>query len=325
MDAETLTRSCSSLGGQRRALEALHDESVRGIMTAAGALSYGVAPLGEAGGRVIFASVPGGAAERALALEAALGRPVSLVAFDEAVVREAIYAQYLRPASREGLDLPTFDGPEFLRDPASAGALLSAKSGARPEAEIRPGRGFVALVDLRLHSVRRPLDARTPAEFAGTESALGFRLAGDRAVLFRDRMPEKDTRAIIQQALFYDGDEHLHTVSWKDLTRLPHVVHPSEVQLAEIEGDEARFWVYDRVTTVKAGGSASWDRTYYFLLMGSRFERTLRLDVLAFALVKRSNLGLAGPGDALTPDDLARLFGLDFPRAATSAAGGAGT
>ncbi len=181
----------------------------------------------------------------------------------------------------------------------------------------------MAFLDLRFHSVHRSLDRNVRIEFAPAPCSLPFRLVETEggeteAVLFRDEKPARDVRAVMALSVFYDGDDHLQAVLGHDLKRLPHVLHPTELQLAEIEDVEARFWVYDRIEIVRegvpsAGAPVGWSCRYYFLHYGVRHERTMRLDVLSFALVKRTKVRLAEAPDRLSPEGLERLFGLDFP------------
>lgn len=338
MDPDYLRKRCSSTGGQKEALEALRDRGLRESITPAGALSFGAVPIAEAGGRLFLGTAGSGHPDCAAALGTALGREVELVPFDEGVLREAIARFYLRsgdgaaraakdpPAAvrdAQGLDLSTFESPDFLRDPAAAPRMLAEKEGALPEHDIRLPRGRVAFLDLRLHSVLRSLDRKQGVEFAPTAFAFPFRLGippggkEPEAVLFRERMPGKDVRAIAAVSIFYDGDEHLQAVVGHDLARAPLVLHPSELQLAELDRDEARFRVYDRTETVRAGAPSrerpvSFTCRYWFLRYGRRLERSLSLDVLSFELVKRSRVRLAGPGDPIFAEELDRLFGLDF-------------
>ena len=323
MQIERFIKDCGSLGGQKRALAEAQGRELREAITPAAALAFGVVPLAEHDCGLVLAAVPGAHPDCEAALSAALGRPVALVRFDEALLREAISRLYLgsKPEGT-GVDLQTFTTPDFLKDAGAAKALLSEKSGALPEEEIKLPRGRMAFLDCRVHSILRSLDVKRRIEFAPTKSMLPFRLEGNGkggAVLFREKPPSDDAKAIIAQALFYDGDEHVQALVSVDLTKLPHVIHPSELQLAGLAGKEARFWVYDHVETVRArtpGSSpvASWKTKYYFLRFGARFERTLRLDVLAFALVQRSKVRLAVKSDRLAPADLDRVFGLDFAR-----------
>ena len=327
MQIERFIKDCGSLGGQKRALAEAKGRELREAITPAAALAFGVVPLGEHGGSLVLAAVPGAHPDCEAALSAALGRPVALVRFDEVLIREAISRLYLG-SKPEGpaVDLQTFTAPDFLRDAGAAKALLSEKSGALPEEEIRLPDGRMAFLDLRVHSILKSLDVKRRIEFAQTKSMLPFRLEGNGkggAVLFREKPPSDDVKAIISQAIFYDGDEHVQAVVSVDLTKLPHMIHPSELQLAGLAGKEARLWVYDRIETVHAGRrgrgrggrpAASWEVKYYFLRFGARFERTLRLDVLAFALVERSKVRLAKRSDRLAPADLDRVFGLDFAR-----------
>jgi len=324
MDLEYLRRDCGSLGGQRRAIAGLTDDVCRTV-SAAAATAFGVIPLAELDGVLALGAVPGIHPDCAEALARALERRVALIEFDDGVVREAIAQRYLRQRdASQGLDLATFDSPDFLRDAAAVRALMAEKQGVLPERKIVVPRGRVALIELRAHSVLRSLDRRRRIEFAQTPSQIPFRIVDDGALLFRERAPQPAVRAIVSQSLFYDGDEHLHVLSGQDLTKLPHVLHPSELQLAELEGDEARFWVYDALQSVRVapapgpGPLASWTCRYFFLHFGARFMRTLRLDVLSFALVERAKLRIAARTDRLAPSDLTRLFGLDFPRLETA-------
>jgi len=342
MDPDFLRKQCSSTGGQKETLDALHDDALREIITPAGALAFGAVPIAKADGTVFFGTVGAAHPDSAGALSAALECKVELVTFDEGLLTEAIDRFYLRrrsgkegigqeggqqtdePGGASGIDLATFESPDFFRDPAAAARLLVEKDGALPKRDIRLPRGRMAILDLRLHSVLRSLDRERDVEFAPTASTLPFRLrvpAGEEepeAVLFRDRMPGKEVRAIVAASVFYDGDEHLHAVVGHDLEHVPLVLHPSEMQLAALDRYEAGFHVYDHTETVKAGVPSreepvSLSCRYWFLHYGRRLERALRLDVLAFELVRRTRVRLAGPADSLVPGDLERLIGLDFP------------
>ena len=259
MRLERLVKECSSLGGQKRALAALHGRDLRETFTSALALAFGAVPVAELEGRLVVAAVRRAHPDCERSLEAALGRAVTLGRFDETLVREAISQHYLGPRDEKpGIDLETFQTPDFLRDARSAKALLSEKQGRLPAAEIGLPRGTVAFLDIRVHSVLRSLDVKRTVEFAATKSSLAFRLeradeggeAEPGAVLFRKEPPGDEVKAIVSQGLFYDGEEHVHAIVSRDLTGLPYVVHPSELQLAGLDGDEARFWVYDRIETV---------------------------------------------------------------------------
>jgi hypothetical protein len=327
MQLDLFIKNCSSLEGQRKALRGLERAEIRGTLTPAAALSFGVVPVCEHDGRLVLAALPSVHPDCEGALSAALKRPVLFVKFDGGLVHEAIGRHYLgRKGDNAGVDLPTFKTPGFLKDRRAAKRLLSEKRGALPAEEIRLAPDRVAFLDIRVHSVLRSLDLKRSVEFAPTKSMLAFRLEREaenggepQAVLFREKLPPAEVKAIVSQGLFYDGDEHVHAVVSKDLTGLPHVIHPSELQLAGLDEDEARLWIYDRIETVRAGRTASWSAKYYFVHFGARLERTLRLDVLAFATVPRSNIRLAGMKERLAPAELERVFGLDFGRGATGA------
>jgi hypothetical protein len=322
-----LRRVYSSIAGQRAAIDRLRDPSRRDVMSVAGAVAFGAVPVGAADGKQVLATAGVVHPDCAGALAAALDTEVALVPFEEPLVREAIDRHYVRRSGAEhGPNLQTFESPDFLKDPASARALLVEKEDLLPKTRVRVPRGRMAFLDLRFHSIHRSLDRRMHIEFSPAPSALPFRLveregAETEAVLFRDERPERGVRAVMALGVFYDGDDHLQALLGHDLKKLPHVLHPTELQIAEIEGDEARFWVYDRIETVRAGtpspgAPVGWSRRYYFLHYGLRHERVMRLDVLSFELVKRTKVRLAEGTDWLSPDGLERLFGLDFPAVA---------
>jgi hypothetical protein len=316
---EGFERFASGLDGQRQALAALAKESVRSLITPVGAAVFGAVPVAEIGEVAVFAGTefthPGCEA----ALSRALGRRVRLLRFDSRLIREAVIKHYLSARGPEnGIDLPTFETPDFLDDSRCAARLVTEKAGKLPSREIEIQRGYFAFLDVRMKSVRRALDREHAADFVATPAALAFRITPEGATLFRDEMPERGVKAVASISVFYDGDEHLRAIAWRDVKSLPMVIHPSELQLAELEGRKATFWVYDRMEELvcprwgRSPVRASWDCRYWFLSFGERFERTLRLEVLDFRLVPRSKITLAGERAAYTPDELARVFGLDF-------------
>lgn len=312
-------KSCSSLEGQRLALAALRGRSLKDRLTPVGAVGFGAVPIAEIEGSLVLATVPAVCPGYRQALSSALGAPAVPLPFEEGLVREAIDRFYLRDRRGEdGLDLPTFQTPEFLLKPELTGRLIEEKKGKLPPKPVSVPEGGVALLELRVHNVLRPLDGPVPLVFASGPSEPGFGIRGEEAVLFRDRLPDASKGALVSQSVLYDGCQHLQALTYHELDGLPHVIHPSELQLAEITDRTAVFWVYDSFETVEAHARAHarepWTRSrrYYFLRFGARFERTFSLDVLHFCLVKHSALRLARRGD-FGPAELGRVLGLDFP------------
>ncbi len=324
MDISRLRRVYSSIAGQRSAIERLRDSSCRDVMSVTGAVAFGVVPVEVADGKLALATAGAIHPDCAGALAAAFDDEVVLFPFEESLVREAIDRHYIRRSGgKHGPNLQTFESPDFLTEPGVGSLLLVEKDDSLPKTRVRVPRGRMAFLDLRFHSIHRSLDRRMRIEFSSAPSALPFRLvkkegAETEAVLFRDERPAREVRAIMALGVFYDGDDHLQALMGQDLKRLPHVLHPTELQIAQIDGDEARFWVYDRIETVRAGVASpdapvGWSHRYYFLHYGLRHERTMRLDVLSFELIKRTKVRLAEGSDRESPEGLERLFGLDFP------------
>jgi hypothetical protein len=295
----------------------------------AGAVAFGVVPVDSGDGKLALATAGDIHPDCAGALSGAFDDEVVLFPFEESLVREAIDRHYVRRSdSKHGPDLATFESPDFLTQPGVAASLFAEKEGTLPKTRVRVPRGHMAFIDLRFHSIHRSLDRRMHIEFAPAPSALPFRLVKKEgteteAILFRDEKVAREVRAIMALGVFYDGDDHLQALLGQDLKRLPHVLHPSELQITEIEGDEVRFFVYDRIETVRAGvpspeAPVGWSHTYYFLHFGLRHERVMRLDVLSFELVKRTKVRLAENSDRSSPEGLDRLFGLDFPSVVAS-------
>jgi hypothetical protein len=324
VDISRLKRIYSSIAGQRSALDGLRGSSCIDVMSVAGAVAFGAVPVKVADGKIALATAGTVHPDCAKALAEAFDDEVVLFPFEESLVREAIDRHYVRRSdAKHGPNLQTFESPDFLTEPGVGSLLLVEKDDSLPKARVRVPRGRMAFLDLRFHSIHRSLDRRVRIEFSSAPSALPFRLvkkegAETEAVLFRDERPAREVRAIMALGVFYDGDDHLQALLGQDLKRLPHILHPTELQIAEIEDDEVRFWVYDRIESVRAGvpsaeAPVGWSHRYYFLHYGLRHERVMRLDVLSFELIKRTKVRLAEGPDRSSPEGLERLFGLDFP------------
>jgi len=154
-----LRRVYSSITGQKTALDQLLNPACRDVMSVAGAVAFGAVPVNAAEGKIVLATAGALHPDCAGALSAAFDDEVTLVPFEESLVREAIDRHYVRRSGAEhGPNLRTFESPDFLADPDSARAILVEKEDDLPKTRIRPPRGRMAFLDLRLHSIHRSLD-----------------------------------------------------------------------------------------------------------------------------------------------------------------------
>lgn len=271
--------------------EAVRDPKLLAVVPAVVAAGFGVLPLRRQGDLLTVACLPRAGRRALRALREVLGLDVVATPYDEKSLHEAIRAAYF--AEDESVNFPTFTDPDFLDDPASAPALREEKVERPGEAALELPPGQLLLASLGYRSTLRNLDAprsaalpdprRTRLELGAldagwTRDALGApRVAAARldggARLVLDEWRETDYRHI------HGGRVGEHEVRSTGLARLPHVIHPTEVQLVRAGPGGLGIHAYDRLHTVAPGQRARLVVSYYFLSYGSRLHREIVLDV----------------------------------------------
>jgi len=115
----------------------------------------------------------------------------------------------------------------------------------------------------------------------------------DLAWLWRDGQPAtlgpigSDVRLLLNEYRFttYDrgtgsGQASEHEIRASRVTALPHVIHPTEVQVVGLEADGAlQLHLYDHVERAPVGRWTRLAVSYYFLSYGSRLERRIEVEL----------------------------------------------
>ena len=309
---------------RRRAIleEAAKDKELARNVPAVVAAGFGVLPLRRLGDVLTVACLPRASRRALRALRDVLQLEIVATPFDDQGLHEAIRTAYF--AGDPAMNFPTFTSPEFLEDPDAVAALREEKV-ERPEASallLPPDQ--VALVTLGYASTLQNLDAPTtpalpdprrtrltlgPLEPAWTRDARGrvrpgLPLAPETRLLLTEFRASEHRQPL-------GGRSGEHDVRALALAALPHVIHPTEVQLVRLEADGAiGIHAYDRLVRVRPGHTARVELVYYFLSYGNRLRRAIVLDVLDVVTMPRSELSPPERHAPWGPAELARWLGV---------------
>jgi hypothetical protein len=313
---------------QRKAIleAAARDQELVSFVPAVVASGFGVLALRRIGDILTVACLPRVNRRALRMLRDVLGAEIVATPFDERLLHEAIQAAYF--PEDEGVNFPTFLDPDFLDDPRNAAVL-------RHEKEEHPGLGRLdlpphrlALASLEYRSSLSSLDgpvrspalpdlARTKLDLGELELAWTRTRAGRVAVHAPDGLSPTVALALTEvRATEYHHvtSAHVseHAVRGSLLDQLPHVVHPTEVQLVSLEVDGALgFHLYDHLERVPTDGAPRTFRLgYHFLSYGARLRREILITVHALTTVARSEVEVHNRPLAWGPDDLARWLGV---------------
>ncbi|MCO5166874.1 MAG: hypothetical protein M9894_10970 [Planctomycetes bacterium] len=310
---------------QRKAIldAALKDRELMELVPPVVAAGFGVLPLRRLGDVLTVACMPRASRRALRLLRDVLGLEIVAAPFEPANLRDAIEAAYF-PGDGT-VNFPTFRDPEFLDDPRSAEVLRREKVERPPPAELAVPADRLALVTLCYRSTLMDLDGPRPGgalpDPRRTRLDLGpLDLAWARrdervAVHAPDGLPA-DARVALTEFRQSDyrhtpgGSVGEHQVRAHLLSTLPHVIHPTEVQLVRVEADGAvGLHVYDRTERVGPGERRRLDLAYCFLSYGSRLRRTIVLDVEEAGTVARTRVDVHNQPAPWGVADLGRWLG----------------
>jgi hypothetical protein len=313
---------------QRKAIleAAARDKGLVALVPPVVAAGFGVLPLRRLGDILTVACLPRVNRRALRMLRDVLGTEIVATPFEERLLHEAIQSAYF--PEDEGVNFPTFLDPDFLDDPRNAQVL-------RQEKEEKPGTGRLdlpphrlALATLEYRSTLSSLDgpgrsrglpdpARTKLELGELELAWAPARGGRVAVHAPGGLSPAVALALTEvRATEYRHvpSAHVseHAVRGTLLDHLPHVVHPTEVQLTSLEVDGSLgFHLYDHQERVATGGPPRRFRLgYHFLSYGARLRREIEVVVHALTTVARSDVDVHNRPLAWGPDDLARWLGV---------------
>lgn len=314
---------------QRKAIldEAAKDRDLLAQVPAVVAAGFGVLPLRRLGEVLTVACMPRVDRRALRLLRDVLGVEIVATPFEHASVREAIRAAYF-PDDTKSLNFPTFRDPDFLDDPRSAQALRLEKVERVGPAELSLAADRLGLVTLCYRSTLTPGDGPPPPRCLpdpertrldlGTLDVAWSRRGG---VVHLHPAVERleDIRVAITEFRTSDhraGATHVseHAVKASFLRALPHVIHPTEVQLVRVEEDGSLgLHVYDRVERVTPGQRRRLAVSYWFLSYGARLHRTIDLDVDEVGTVARTSVQVHNQPAPWGASELGRWLGTAAP------------
>ena len=300
---------------QVRALEmACRNPALTSLVSPVVAASFGVIPVRQEQGRVTLATFPQANRTAVSLLEEVLCATVEPVPFEENLMAHYLSRIFLKE-NGGGVNFQTFPEPDFLR-PGNLPALTQEKKDAvRGRCHLPNNRVLVA--DFSYRSVLTSFDGPEADIVCEPGSATpAFRKTASRIYVEDDLGYADDTVLIVRESYAYRGAEFRNGFRGAAVSELPHVIHPSEIQIAGIgSGGELSLYIYDHLEKVKPGKSPTWELQYHFLSFGKRYRRDLTLklhDHRAWPRRMVRTMKELRYEPPLRPADLRRWFGQDW-------------
>ncbi|MCW8141491.1 MAG: hypothetical protein KIT58_21520 [Planctomycetota bacterium] len=314
---------------QRKAIleAAAKDRELVELVPPVVAAGFGVLPLRRLGDVLTVACMPRASRRALRLLRDVLGLEIVAAPFEAASLRDAIEAAYFQADAT--VNFPTFRDPDFLDDPRSAEALRREKVERPAPAELAVPPDRLALVTLCYRSTLSDLDGaraggalpdprRTRLDLGALDVAWARR--GDRVQVHVPEAPEglpPAARVALTEFRQSDyrhgpgGTVGEHAVRAHLLTALPHLIHPTEVQLVQVDADGALgLHVYDRTERVAPGERRRLELAYCFLSYGSRLRRTIAVDVEEVGTVARTSVDVHNQPAPWGVTELGRWLGV---------------
>lgn len=256
------------------------------------AAGFGVLPLRRLGDRLTVACFADANRRALRALRDLLGLEIVATPFDSRLLHGALQKAYFE--ARESVNLPTFLDPDFLDDPACLEALGAEKVEQIPTGVDALPADAVAVCELSYRSRLTNRDHPTRGGALPDRDRLRLVLGEtELAWLWRDGRPAPrgpvgdDVRLLLNEYRFtsYDRGPTMAQVSEHEiragrLIAVPHVVHPTEVQVVALDPDGGlQVHVYDHVEAAPVGRATVLSVAYHFLSYGSRLERRIEVEL----------------------------------------------
>lgn len=317
---------------ERKAIleEASKDRDLLAQVPPVVAAGFGVLPLRRLGDVLTVACLPRANRRALRLLRDVLGLEIVATPFEAASLHEAIRAAYFEDDEKT-VNFPTFRDPDFLDDPRSAQALRAEKVERVGPAELSLDPDRLGLVTLCYRSTLASADGPPPPRClpdprrtrldVGPLDVAWSRRGG--VVTVHPGAPALPADARVALTEFRTSDyRHApdrgvvseHAVKATFLRALPHVIHPTEVQLVRVEEDGALgLHVYDRVERVAPGTRRRLSVSYWFLSYGTRLHRSIDLDVDEVGTVARSSVQVHNQPAPWTASELSRWLGTAEP------------
>ncbi|MDA0840151.1 MAG: hypothetical protein O3B01_28515 [Planctomycetota bacterium] len=285
---------------------ALQNPELLGTLPPVLAVGLGVIPLLVADDYALIGHVPHVCSDAFKFLERYYGREIVTVKLHDGAAREAIWKAYARD---NPINHDTFPDPDFLLKPEYESKLLNEK-----EDEIGPlgcdlAADEIVFLETTYFSDLVNIDRREEQdEVVIDDAVIPFRIIDSVPVVFDEVIPE-DAFLVERRNYCYIGAQDNHGISRTTVHSLPHVIHPSEIQLTQIGADGSlTFYIYDHLERVQAGQKAYFEFPYHFISFGYRYSRVLALNVHSIVKCRREEIRYTDQEHKWDLDDVERWF-----------------
>ena len=285
------------------------------------AAQFGAIPIGAPAPDALEVALATGTSQAVVAgLRRVLGLQIIPAYFDENLVHLFVSRLYLQ---NDTLNFHTFTDEGFLERDANV-PLLKAETPMEPvptRNALPPDR--VIALDYAYRSVLETVDRRHIAvnfeeqKEAATDLHVAIEEPPGEEPLLRCARKGGDLPSTVflvaQESYSYAGLEHRHGWRAHEVKALPHMVHPSEIQVTDALPDGSiQLYVYDRIERVRPGETPRFDVTYYFLSMGQRLRRRLIVKVYGLWSVPRARVRCSTAALPWSAAHLERWLGHDL-------------
>ncbi|MBI2194390.1 MAG: hypothetical protein HYU36_20625 [Planctomycetes bacterium] len=289
---------------------ALRDPEILGTLTPALAVGFGVFPLAAKEDYVVIGHIPGVCPDCFTFLENYYGKEIVAVQLDEKVATAAIHEAYLKGQS---INHDTFSEPDFLLKPENESKLLNEKQDEIGSVKEDLNPEEVLFLETSYRSVRVNLDSAgqdDEKEQIDSEE-IPFKVMGGTPTVYQKPIAS-ETFLVERRNYRYEGCENRQGIARIDVQAMPHVIHPSELQVTEVHADGSlTLYVYDHFKRVAAGSTARFDVPYYFISFGQRYRRLLTFRIHALWKFRREQVLYASEAPTWDLEDMARWFCLE--------------
>ncbi|MHC4392528.1 MAG: hypothetical protein ACYS22_14605, partial [Planctomycetota bacterium] len=231
------------------------------------AAGFGVIPVGYLGDTLELFATQGLPESVEQALPRILGVAVQVQRVREALVH--VYLGRLYP-KEPNINFHTFETADFLDDPAAWPDLIEEKPYEPVPTTLDPDPGKVTFLDYAYRSYLTDLDGRQVPQFEAGDLDLKFAILGNglrgRVVMHREEPLPPEVPLVISESRSNVGIEHTHGWKGHEITELPFMVHPTEIQVVGVHNDGAiDLFVYDRVERVRPGETPRFEIVYHYM------------------------------------------------------------
>ncbi len=280
------------------------------------AVTFGVIPIEERGDAMVVACGHTWNPRCRPFVEQVLGQRIVTMVFRDGVIRQYLLDAYLEEGT---VNHNTFASPDFIDDLGNAHLLTTDKIEQIGEVRNALPADQLVLLDVTYVSQLNNLDGGGKSNGVSCGPMhVPFRIRDDGHVVVQEEVDD-DVAVVMRKDFFYDaeegsGEESFHGIQSVYLSALPHMIHPSEIQLTQVAEDgSVTFYVYDHCETLHPGETKEWTVRYYFMSLGNRHSRVLTLRVNAIHVVDRCEITVADRILEWTTADLTRWLRLGQP------------